>query len=126
MPHDRDPPAALVAAVETALRDLLAPGYEVDVSYEPSSASHDAWIVMLDFADGSRTGFEVVVSQEKGALGAAVADGLQQGLIDYFQTAVPRCPWHEHPLIAKEIGGAAVWSCPQSNETWPVGSLTPH
>ena len=122
MPRDL-PPATLVTATTAALRDLVNSGNGVNISYEPSDASSDAWIVMLNFADGSRTGFEVVSCQGMGTLGAAVADGLQQGLIDYLQTAVPRCPSHEHPLVAEEIEGVAVWSCPRSGETWPIGSL---
>ena len=80
MRGNHDPPTALVAAVAAALRDLPDLGHGVDISFERSEASSDAWIVMLDFADGSRTGFEVVASHSPGTLGAALVDGLQHSL----------------------------------------------
>jgi len=116
-------PMRLAAATEATLRDL-APDESVNISYEPSSASADAWVVMLGFADGSRTGFEVVASQWTGPLMVALADGLQQALIDHFQVGIPQCPRHAHPLVPIEVQGAAVWTCPQSDESWPIGSLS--
>jgi hypothetical protein len=81
MPGLHEPPGRLVTAAEAALVDL-DPDDRVNISYGLSEASSDAWIVMLDFADGSRTGFEIVTSQSAGPLSVALADGLQQGLID--------------------------------------------
>jgi hypothetical protein len=126
MPRDHDLPTALATAAATALRDLVNPAQGIDVvdmSYAPSDASSDAWIVTMDFADGSQTAFGVETSQSAGATAVAVADGLQQGLIDHFWVTVPPCPWHQHPLVPQELGGIAVWSCPQTGEAWPIGSL---
>jgi hypothetical protein len=117
-----EPPTGLVAAATAALRDL-DPDNRVNISYERSDSSSDAWIVMLDFADGSRTGFEVVASQSAENLSVALADGLQQSVIDHYQVAIPQCPRHEHPLLPRALNGVAVWSCAQSDKSWPIGSL---
>jgi hypothetical protein len=124
MHRDQQPPPALVDAVALALRDLVAPGEEVDVSYGESDVPA-AWIVVVEFADGTRTGFEVLTCGLPVERLAATADHLQQALIDHVGEARPACPHHAHPLVATVVDQVAVWACPQDTGTWPIGSLGP-
>jgi len=121
--RDSDPPTALVDAVRTALRDLTTPDDEVKIGYYLSDAGPAARMVVMDYPDGERSGFEVVTSDPGAVLLAATADGLQQGLIDRFREARPVCPDHTHPPSATVEGATAVWSCPVTDRAWPIGVL---
>ncbi|MCP3804397.1 hypothetical protein NLX83_34530 [Allokutzneria sp. A3M-2-11 16] len=58
---------------------------------------------------------------------AAVADRLQEMMIDYLFGAWPECPGHGHPAASRRLAGA-VWVCPTEGEKHfavPVGRY-PH
>ena len=122
MRRDHLPSHALLDAVASALRDLVAPGEEINVSYSESDTP-TAWIVIVEFADGVRSGFEVVTSAPPAELVATTADNLQQAMIDHVGEARPVCPYHPHPLVATTVDGVAVWACPQGDGAWPIGSI---
>lgn len=56
---------------------------------------------------------------------ALVAERLQEGVVRSLDDhAWPKCPEHEHPLVADHVGGHAVWRCPAAGgTTWLVGTL---
>lgn len=121
MSDGRQPPS-LTDAVQLALMDLLTPDDEVDVTYFESDSSPAARVIVLAFADGARAGFEVVTTEPPAEVLAAVADGIQQVLIDRFHEARPQCPNHGHPAVATVIDGAAVWRCPQTEDVCLIGA----
>jgi hypothetical protein len=113
---------SLKRAAEVAAADVVA-GMDrrARLSYEDQGDGR--WMVLVHFGIAG-TGVFANVGQAWPDLLATVADGLQEAYIDDFWEARPRCPFHEHPLLADVAGDIAIWRCPRGIWTRPIGSLT--
>jgi hypothetical protein len=112
----------LKQAAELAAADIVAGmGKRAHLSYEDQGDGH--WMVLAGFGAGG-TGVFAQAGQAWPDLLATVADGLQEAYIDDFWEARPRCPFHQHPLLADVAGDIAIWRCPHGVWTRPIGSLT--
>jgi hypothetical protein len=118
--------ALIARAVDLVRGDLEsggATGFGVSIVREPGDDR--AWTVKV--SDGPwRSGVGGLMPQGATAtsLLVIVADRLQDAYIDLLWEARPRCPLHEHPLTADDIGDKGVWVCPAgSGWSRPIGGL---
>lgn len=51
------------------------------------------------------------------------ADSLQTHVMDLIHAAAPKCPLHDHPVLADQINGMARWRCPLTDLSWQMGAL---
>ncbi len=119
-----DAPPHLLEAIDIGLEDLsLASPVKGETSVEVDLELQDFWLVYIRLGD-VETGFGVDVSKRPAELLECVVDGLQEAFIEFRQGAIPRCPFHEHPLRVAAEGEVAWWYCPGPSD-WRrrVGSL---
>jgi hypothetical protein len=122
----------LLEAWEIVARDLdtpeaispyLSPGDRGPDGYA------DAWV---SWQDGTGSGIGVPEDEPLAERVVHLADQFQEAEVEALWSAGrsavwPHCPRHpgSHPLNPRLHGGAAVWSCGESDVIAPIGSLFP-
>lgn len=76
------------------------------------------WVVCLFVEDDLRHSFVVDLTAARLLRLTAIADRLQDFVIEEVQGARPACPIHGHPLNAIVAGDSAEWQCPEDASTW--------
>ena len=118
----------LANALAPVLRDLAQSGLpaprieDSDWLGDPDQPSATLWS-----PDGSGTGVAVSRSATESDRVAAVADTVQEWVLEeLWGRPWPECPRHRgsHPMEARAVEDVAMWCCPaDGNEVRPVGSL---
>ncbi|WP_163508394.1 hypothetical protein [Fodinicola acaciae] len=111
-------------ALAVVMRDLETTGVpRPDVRDDPWSDVPDAESVMLYGPDGSGAGVGVDLRQPMFAQVAAIADKVQEWVVEELwsrsrSTSWPECPAHPHthPLEPAADGDRAVWRCPATKK----------
>jgi hypothetical protein len=119
------PPHELVEAMARAEADLSFAAdlpIRLDIADPGPYANREVLATVL----GTVTGLFIRPDATHEEMTVALADQLQEAVIEARQGAVPKCPMHEHPLTAKLLDGRAVWACPAPQTTWscPIGDLS--
>jgi hypothetical protein len=123
--------AVLERALAPVLRDLRTTGVpEPDVRDDDWANDPTVATAMLWSADASGAGLRVDRHAPEPDRIAMVADQVQEWVIEELWSTAPTnwppCPDHPrtHPLTAKVVNGAAMWTCPTDGSPFvPVGAL---
>ena len=106
----------LESALEPVLRDLSRAAVAFEIRDEEWTDDENCPSALIFATDGSGTGIYISVWDSTEEQVAALAEGIQDHVIEDAQMAWPDCPRHptSHPLTAAVDGGRAVWVCPQT------------
>jgi hypothetical protein len=119
-----EPPDQLVEAMARAETDLSFAG-DLPIRLDHADPGPYANWEVLATVLGTVTGLFIEPNATHDEMTVALADQLQEAVIEARHGAVPKCPMHEHPLTAKLVDGRAFWACPAPQTTWscPIGDL---
>lgn len=115
----------LAAALTPLMADLQVPSGVVpvvdDTEWQDHPGTASCW---LRGPDGTGTGVWVQTGQPFPAQVLALAGQVQEWAVEALwalnrPASWPACPYHpdRHPLVAREDGELAVWSCPVLDES---------
>jgi hypothetical protein len=120
----RDVPDKLVKAMARVKTDLCLAG-GLPIQFQVVDPGPYANREVLATISGTVTGLFVEPTATQEEMTVALADQLQDAVIEVRHGAVPKCPEHEHPLTAVLLDGKARWICPAPHTAWTclIGNL---
>jgi len=114
----RDP----VLRVLNDLQDGAPAAGTLEVRFEPAEGTGRLAMVFVSLSSGGQTvdGFGVGIdgSSRGEDLLVELADRIQTHFADPAapSTPRPRCPGHNHPMVARLVAGEAWWTCPATGQ----------
>lgn len=126
MGPSQDPGSTFAKAAEALIHDTLVAGIRLELAVRPPEDAFPNTRLYEAFIDGHRAAALEIPFESRVQLLVALAEFVQEVMIETLWHAWPECPLHGDPLVPAVLADtlSLVWVCERDEGiTIPVGSL---